>query len=260
MGKIIYQYSLEGEFVKEWDSASTIGKQLGCSAINIRACIRRNLFITDNMIWLPKRDDLLAKQIVESLKPKNLNGEEWKDIPGYEGSYQISNMGRVKALSRIVKYNGIGKGGGTHNYPERILKNMIIQGYEKISLTKNNKPKGEFVHRLVAEAFCEKTPGAYFVNHINGIKTDNVYTNLEWVTSSQNVRHALMTGLSNPYGENNCRAKITNIQAELIRIFRRTYRVPANLLAEFIGVHVSSIKRLCSEKSFNPDNKPTKYK
>jgi len=103
--------------------------------------------------------------------------EIWKDLPGYEGLYQVSSLGRVYSLF----YN-------------RILKPFRNQkGYLRVDL-RGKKRTTKVVHRLVLEAFTGPQPKLQ-VNHINGIKDDNRLENLEWVTNQQNIDHAWKLGL-----------------------------------------------------------------
>ncbi len=110
--------------------------------------------------------------------------ENWKDIKDYEGLYQISDKGLVKSLI-------------TGNI-RMLQKNKW--GYSVVILTKNKKQKQHFVHRLVAEAFIPMQEGKYEVNHIDGNKTNNNVSNLEWCTKSENIRHAFRTGLKDYHG------------------------------------------------------------
>lgn len=109
--------------------------------------------------------------------------EVWKDIPGYEGYYQVSNKGRVKRLSRYVDRHAYGI---VHKkfYCERILKPINRQWYQMVNLCKNCKVKAYQIHRLVAIAFIDNPLSKEQVNHKNGIRNDNRIENLEWVTNT----------------------------------------------------------------------------
>jgi len=109
---------------------------------------------------------------------------EWKDIPGWENLYKVSNTGLVFSVLR-----------------KTILSPFLAGvGYPAVKLRLKPRIETFYVHRLVAEAFCEKPQDATEVNHKNGCKTDNFAENLEWVTSAQNKRHAVNTGLINRNG------------------------------------------------------------
>lgn len=115
----------------------------------------------------------------------NHTTEIWKDIKDFEGNYQVSNLGRIRSIRTSQ---------GT--YRERIKKTSISNaGYEQVNLFKNNESFTKMVHRLVAESFITNPLNKKTVNHINGIKTDNTSTNLEWNTHSENLIHASNTGL-----------------------------------------------------------------
>lgn len=116
--------------------------------------------------------------------------EEWRDIEGYEGLYQVSNLGRVKSVERtIINTKGVLK-----HVKERILKQGIINsGYVKVDLCKNGKYDTKTVHRLVAKAFIPNPDNLPEVNHINETKTDNRCANLSWISRIENVHHG--TGL-----------------------------------------------------------------
>ena len=109
--------------------------------------------------------------------------EEWKDIEGYEGYYQISNMGRVKSLERTV-WNGR----GYQKVPEKILKGMDNgKGYLRVELCKEGKVKTCRIHRLVAMAFIPNPNNLPEVNHKDKIRTNNKVENLEWCTTKYNI-------------------------------------------------------------------------
>ena len=104
--------------------------------------------------------------------------EIFKDIEGFEGLYQISNLGRVKSL----RFN-----------KEILLKDGKTGrelGYRSVVLTKNKIKKTYYVHRLVAQAFIPNPENKSDANHKNGIKSDNIIANLEWCTCSENSLHS----------------------------------------------------------------------
>lgn len=114
----------------------------------------------------------------------NFTTEEWKDIPGFEGLYQASNLGRVKSLKRFRK----GKNDCLASVKERIKKSVIDRyGYYRVVLCKNSIKKAYLVHRLVFEAFNGSIPEGLQVNHINEIKTDNRLENLNLMTAKENT-------------------------------------------------------------------------
>jgi len=116
--------------------------------------------------------------------------EKWADIIGFEGKYQISNLGRVKSMSRIIEYKHTKMGLVKAVNPEVIMKQYQSVGYLKVDLYDNMIRKRVFVHRLIAEAFIPKIDGKTYVNHKNGDRQDNRIDNLEWCTQSENCLHA----------------------------------------------------------------------
>jgi len=116
--------------------------------------------------------------------------EVWKDISGYEGFYQVSNLGRVRRLT-VLKTS--------HKYDK----------YLKVDLSKESKVKTFRIHKLVANAFLNKINNDLVVNHKDGNKRNNRLDNLEYVTQSENVKHSLRNGLSKEFGETHSRAKLT---------------------------------------------------
>lgn len=122
--------------------------------------------------------------------------EEWKDISGYEGLYQVSNFGRVKSLERKVINGSVSK----RLSKEKFLKlSKITNGYLQVNLSKQNRVEKKLVHRLVMETFCPrddmllKYNGVYLVqvDHINYNKEDNALSNLQWLSCKENIRKSV---------------------------------------------------------------------
>jgi hypothetical protein len=113
--------------------------------------------------------------------------EEWRQVVNYEGYYEISNLGNLRSVDRIVRY----KSSGTmlrRGRPMKQCKNKY--GYMDVRLCKEGVEKAHLVHRLVAMAFLDNPEDKPQVNHKNGVKWNNCLENLEWSTLSENRLHA----------------------------------------------------------------------
>jgi hypothetical protein len=111
--------------------------------------------------------------------------EIWKDVKGYEGSYQVSNKGNVKSLTRYVKHSR----GGTQILKGRILKKRSGKNnkYLSVSLLKNGKNKTFYIHFLVAEAFIGERPENKVIDHIDNNIENNKVENLRYCTQRENI-------------------------------------------------------------------------
>lgn len=143
--------------------------------------------------------------------------ENWKPVVGYEGYYEVSDLGRVRRVERLVK------AGIKHNEyrttRSRILKqNQKRNGYLAVDLSKENIVKTIAVHKLVAKAFIPEQEGRTEVNHKNCDKTDNRVENLEWVTPRENKDHAK---LNNRYFNPNRKAVLCK-QTQMV--FESSYK------------------------------------
>nr|DAH15328.1 MAG TPA: homing endonuclease [Caudoviricetes sp.] len=120
--------------------------------------------------------------------------EIWKDIKGYEGYYQISNLGRVKSLSRKT-YKSSGEFHRTKKERIKVPK-TTKDGYNAVTLSVNCKDKTFSVHSLVANAFITKPDSKkpLEINHIDTNRKNNCADNLEWVTHEENVAHSVALG------------------------------------------------------------------
>lgn len=135
--------------------------------------------------------------------------EIWKDIPNYEGLYQVSNLGRIKSLKRYKQNHS-----KLQLVEEKILKQYVNKrnGYCYVMLCNNVKEKTCRVHKLVAITFLNNNNNYNTIDHIDGNKQNNCVTNLEWVTQKENIIRALKNGLKN---NNNQKIKITQLSKDM---------------------------------------------
>lgn len=130
------------------------------------------------------------------------------EIDGYDGAYSISSSGQVMSNAREKRVKGCGVGFVSPSIKQHQVNNC---GYAVVRLYKNSKVKTHLVHRLVAAAFLLNDEGKLQVNHIDGNKLNNDVSNLEWVTGSENCRHAIDSGLYEvARGERRASSKLTS--------------------------------------------------
>jgi len=141
--------------------------------------------------------------------PMSLETEEWRAIVGYEGIYEVSNLGRVRRVKP-----------GKHTHVGLIRRpSPNGAGYLTLGLWRDGQGSGYIaVHELVAEAWIAPRPPGHEVNHKDGNKRNNRPQNLEWVTRGDNFRHAYRLGLRMPpCGETQGQAKLTEDAVREIR-------------------------------------------
>ena len=163
--------------------------------------------------------------------------EVWVDIDGYEGRYQVSSAGRVMTVERF-KTDG-------RFQPAKLRKTEFDKdGYEFVILFKDGKYKRHSVHVLVATAFIPNPEKKPQVNHLDGNKRNNDVSNLEWVTGSENIRHAIRTGLSTfKKGDNNSTCKLKDKDVQQIKVLRQN-GLNYYQIAEKYGVSFGHIGRI----------------
>lgn len=162
----------------------------------------------------------------------------WKDVVGFEDSYEVSNIGNIKSKEKSVRC----KGGGLRIKPMMYLrKQNTYRGYKSVFLSKDNRKRTKMVHRLVVIAFIENPLAKPQVNHINGIKTDNRLVNLEWCTNGENIKHAYKTGLiKTRYGKFHWNSIIvidnsTNVEYDSMSIAAKSINMSIGCLARMLN-------------------------
>lgn len=162
--------------------------------------------------------------------------EIWKGIEGYEDYYEVSNLGRVKALDRVIETKKTPKG---QHRTERILGQQVGKyGYVRVTLCRDGICKAYLLHRIVAKAFIPNPEGKPEVNHINGAKDNNQVDNLEWVTPSENSAHAhnvLHIPYPKPYGQ--------KLNKEQVKAIRADTRSQAKIAKDY-GVSPTTISHI----------------
>jgi len=174
--------------------------------------------------------------------------EIWKEVVGWEGRYSISSLGNVMShfSNRIMRQSD---NGGGYNH---VVFTKFVNG-KKIMV-------GKYPHRLVAEAFVENNnpEECTEVNHINLDKKMNVFTNLEWVTRKQNIRHAIDNGAIDVKGSNSSLASLSSEQVKLARDYFKNI-LPENVASEIISyskhlnVNHGTLRRVLNNERYVDD-------
>lgn len=169
--------------------------------------------------------------------------EEWRDIPGHL-YYQASNLGQIRSLPRMIRHN-------EHSKPflkqGRVLCPIAKDnGYRVVCL---NRSEGHsYIHRLVLQAFCPAENADHLeVNHIDGNKSNNVLSNLEWCTKAENMQHSYRLGM-NKRGDNHVQMKVTFAEVQQIRALRedKEHHYSQRELAEMFHLSRGHVQRICN--------------
>lgn len=161
--------------------------------------------------------------------------EIWKDIPGFEGLYQLSSFGRVKSFPRETTRGGI------------MAVGIGTTGYYYVKLTKNGKRKHLRIHRSLAELFIPNPENKPCINHKDGNKLNNSFDNLEWCTSSENNFHGYRTGL---IPRNRDKIKKPVIQLDRFGIIVKIWPSATDVQKQ-LGINAPTISKCCNKRGAN---------
>lgn len=167
--------------------------------------------------------------------------EQLRMIPGYEGLYAVSNYGKIQRLAA-----------GNQTYIGKVLKPIINKktGYPYVKLCNRGKTTKVQLHILVANLFLDPPANpAFIVNHKDGNKENPAYTNLEWISRSDNAKHAIKTGLQRLcFGEKNGASKLKFREVQDIRQAFASGRLSQKEIAQKYGISVVYVSNLINKK------------
>lgn len=168
--------------------------------------------------------------------------EIWKDIPNYEGYYQVSNLGRVKSLDRIITYSN-----GKEVYTKGKIIKQSKDSYNRLRLilNKNGKKKNYFVHSLVALAFIGERPKDYVVAHCDGNNKNNDLSNLRYDTVRENSIDVFR------HGQRIVTGKLSNEEVLEIRKLYKTGDYTQVDIAKMYNVRHCTISKIIRRETFN---------
>lgn len=179
-------------------------------------------------------------------------GEIWNHIKGFEGCYEVSNLGSIRSVTRIIAQ----KNGKSKKINGRILKTQHYpNGYQYVCLSVNSICRNILIHRLVAEHFVDNPFNKPEVNHKDLNKNNNVYSNLEWCTHSENHKHLYNSGKINKHfvsneGVDNGRSLLSEEHvieiANLLKNGQRRIEI-----ARLFNVSKSTIDKIAIGKNWN---------
>ena len=156
--------------------------------------------------------------------------EIWKSVQGFEGRYEVSSLGRFKALNRLLVY----KDGRQGRLNEKMIKGTIgNNGYYTITFDSKTR---KLAHRVIAETFLGNQEYRLTVNHKDGNKLNNQIDNLEWATYKENNNHARKTNLNQQHGENSNFSKYSDQFIEAVRNVHAKYSPNYSELGRLFGL------------------------
>lgn len=185
----IYQCTFDGEIVALFKDAKEASEVTGTGRNAIYKCCRKGCFQSNGFIWIYEKEiSQLQDRINSMLNPVFPIewGNDWRDVKGLEGKYKVSEKGVVAMLPKFLK----GKDNSLRFMPLKAMKRTQNPlGYWMVSLPKNGRINGVFLHRIMAEAFIPNPDNLPFINHKDENPANYSLDNLEWCTQKYNVNY-----------------------------------------------------------------------
>lgn len=174
--------------------------------------------------------------------------EIWTDVNGYDGKYEVSNLGRIRSNQPRYVINK-----GYVNKSGYLMKPMDNgRGYKYVFFSGKGFRDRQYIHRIVAFHFLKETyKKGMEVNHIDGDKSNNSVANLEWLTPLENKKHAIRTGLIDQKGSNSCKTNLTDLQALAIKRLYNNKLLTSGEIMEIFGVNRHTVLNISSGKTFD---------
>lgn len=181
----------------------------------------------------------------------NMDNEIWKSMPNYEGLYEVSNFGRVRAVERVIS---------GRQYPERLLSpSPDKNGYIRVRLCRARDIKRVLVHRIVAFAFIPNPDNKPYIDHIDGSRNNNKAENLHWVTHKENLNNPItkqrfrVSNRANKFTEVARQKSKEVVQKGVLMLDKNTSEILASFQSiseayKATGIAISSISAVCNNK------------
>jgi hypothetical protein len=220
----------------------------------------RNNYDANNLEWVTHTENMHPSRCKSKLPkryalPVNvIEGEIWKDVVGYEDKYQVSDLGRVirKEYTQKAKFTIKDEVISYDRVEPAVLavQHLNINGYMFVAATVNDKRTNWKVHRLVAQAFIPNPENKPFVNHINGIKSDNKLSNLEWVTRSENSIHSLIIGTVEQPVIANPKPILSDRQSDVLAMWSEALKRPCykSELGRMFNMNADTVRDIFNRK------------
>lgn len=178
-----------------------------------------------------------------------MDTEIWKPVVGFEGRYEVSSLGRLKALARKIYYVD----GRVGFLSERLIHGTLnTTGYYCVTF---DSSKRKAIHQVVAEAFLPKTEYKHTVNHKDGNKLNNKIENLEWVSYKENNKHARETGLNNQHGEQSNLHKHSDQFIQAVRNVYTKYKPSYKELGLMFGLYPGHVGQIIRNETRKKETK-----